>query len=122
MKNLISGLLVFGLTTQFIFSKIIDSTCVNEAKEIIRVETINPNGVTYPIKFLEEKVISIYLMESILLSDEKGVFIIAFNLPEGRFDKLHTTEVKLLHTDEKIKMYSSKKKMLYNNIFTTLLT
>ena len=110
MKKLMTGLLVFGLTTQFTFSKLIDSTCVNEAENYILLDTIDSCGISRANKFLKEQFITNFLLQSIKLNNEKDVFFMPSTLPEGHFDKSHTTEVKLLHTDEKIKNVCLQKK------------
>ena len=117
MKKLITGLLVFGLTTQFTISNTIGLAEANQAKKEFYLDSLNPDGVNKPNIFLEDIEITIGLMEAILNNVDDNLFNISTASPVERAIKLHTTEVELLHTDEKIKkVIFQKKKMLYNEV------
>ena len=117
MKKLITGLLVFGLTTQFTISNTIGLAEANQATKEVYLDSLNPDGVNKPNIFLEDIEITIGLMEAILNNVDDNLFNISTASPVERAIKLHTTEVELLHTDEKIKkVIFQKKKMLYNEV------
>ena len=110
MKKLITGLLVFGLTTQFTISNTIGLAEANQVKKEVYLDSLNPFGVDKPNIFLEDIEITIGLMEAILNNVDDNLFNISTASPVERAIKLHTTEVELLHTDEKIKKVIFQKK------------
>ena len=110
MKKLITGLLVFGLTTQFTISNTIGLAEANQVKKEVYLDSLNPDGVNKPNIFLEDIEITIGLMEAILNNVDDNLFNISTASPVERAIKLHTTEVELLHTDEKIKKVIFQKK------------
>ena len=114
MKKILLGLLALGLTTQFMFSQIIELSEVRIAVNYKYLDAINSEEVAVPVKMLEEKVAFYNLKDSDLYSDEYDMYTINFFIPEGKIVAAYDKDGKILRTIEKFKDIKLPKDVLYS--------
>ena len=106
MKKLMLGLLVFGLTTQFMLSQVIKPIELSEVNVSVNykyLDAIDNKEVALPVKMLEEKVAFFNLKESDLYSDEYDTYQVSFYIPEGKIVAAYDNDGKILRTIERFK-------------------
>ena len=103
MKKLILGLLVFGLTTQFMFSQIIELSEVVVSVNYKYMNAIDNKETAVPVKMLQEKVALYDVKKSELYSDEYDTYQISFYIPDGKIVAAYDKDGKIIRTIEKIK-------------------
>ncbi len=103
MKKLLIGLLVFGLTTQFMFSQVIELSEVNVTVNYKYLDAIDSKEVAVPVKMLEEQVAFYNLKESDLYSDQYDTYQVSFFIPQGKIVAAYDSDGKILRTIERFK-------------------
>ena len=101
MKKLIIGLLVFGLTTQFMFSQIIELSEVVVSVNYKYLNAIDNEQTAIPVKMLQEKVALYDVKESELYSDEYDTYTVSFFIPDGKIVAAYDKDGKIIRTIEK---------------------
>lgn len=103
MKKLIIGLLVFGLTTQFMFSQIIELSEVIVSVNYKYLNAIDNEETAVPVKMLQEKVALYDVKKSELYSDEYDTYTVSFFIPDGKIVAAYDKDGKIIRTIEKFK-------------------
>ncbi len=106
MKKLITGLLIFGLATQFMYSQVVKPIELSEVNVSVNykyLDAIDNKEVALPVRMLEEKVAFFNLKESDLYSDEYDTYQVSFYIPEGRIVAAYDSDGKILRTIERFK-------------------
>ena len=106
MKKLITGLLIFGLATQFMYSQVVKPIELSEVNVSVNykyLDAIDNKEVAVPVRMLEEKVAFFNLKESDLYSDEYDTYQVSFYIPEGRIVAAYDSDGKILRTIERFK-------------------
>ena len=103
MKKLIIGLLVFGLTTQFMFSQIIKLSEVVVSVNYKYLNATDNKETAIPVKMLQEKVALYDVKKSELYSDEYDTYTVSFYIPDGKIVVAYDSNGKIIRTIEKFK-------------------
>lgn len=103
MKKLIIGLLIFGLTTQFMFSQIIELSEVVVSVNYKYLNAIDNEETAVPVKILQEKVALYDVKKSELYSDEYDTYTVSFFIPDGKIVAAYDSDGKIIRTIEKFK-------------------
>ena len=103
MKKLLIGLLVFGLTTQFMFSQEIELAEVRLDVNYKYLDAIESQDVAVPVKILEKKVAFYDVKNSDVYSEEFDKFHVTFIIPEGQIVAAYDKDGKILRTIERFK-------------------
>lgn len=103
MKKLLIGLLVFGLTTQFMFAQIIELSEVTVSVNYKYLDAIDSEEAAIPVQMLREKVAFYNLKESELYSDEFDTYAVSFYIPEGKIVAAYDDKGRILRTIERFK-------------------
>ncbi len=113
MKKILLGLLALGLTTQFMFSQIIELSEVRIAVNYKYLDAMDSEEVAVPVKMLRDKVAFYNVKESDLYSDEYDYYTINFFIPEGRIVAAYDQDGKILRTIEKFNNVKLPEDVLY---------
>ncbi len=97
------GLLVFGFTTQFMFSQIIELPDVYLDVNYKYLNAIDSEDVAISVKKIEEEVAFYNLKESDFYSDEYDTYQVSFFIPEGKIVAAYNADGEILRTFEKFK-------------------
>ena len=103
MKKLIIGLLVFGLTTQFMFSQITELSEVVVSVNYKYLNAIDNQETAVPVKMLQEKVALYDVKKSELYRDEYDTYTVSFFIPDGKIVAAYDKDGKIMRTIEKFK-------------------
>ncbi len=103
MKKLIIGLLVFGLTTQFMFSQIIELSEVVVSVNYKYLNAIDNQETAVPVKMLQEKVALYDVKKSELYRDDYDTYTVSFFIPDGKIVAAYDNDGKIMRTIEKFK-------------------
>ena len=110
MKKLLIGLLVFGLTTQFMFSQVVELAEVHLDVNYKYLNAIESQDVAVPVKNLEKKVAFYDLKASAVYNDPHdsyqdvyGTYRVQFAIPEGTILAIYDKEGKITRTIERFK-------------------
>lgn len=103
MKKLILGLLVFGLTTQFMFSQIIELSEVTVSVNYKYLNATDNLETAVPVKMLQEKVAFYDIKKHDLYSDEYDTYTVSFYIPDGKIVAAYDNDGKIMRTIEKFK-------------------
>ena len=103
MKKLLIGLLVFGLTTQFMFAQIIELSEVVVSVNYKYLDATDSEEVAVPVQMLREQVAFYNLKESDLYSDEFDTYAVSFYIPEGKIVAAYDNHGRILRTIERFK-------------------
>lgn len=115
MKKLITGLLIFGLATQFMYSQVVKPIELSEVNVSVNykyLDAIDNKEVALPVRMLEEKVAFFNLKESDLYSDEYDTYQVSFFIPEGKIVAAYDDNGKILRTIERFKNVKLPKTVL----------
>jgi len=97
------GLLVFGLTTQFMFSQIIELSEVVVSVNYKYLNAIDNEVTPVSVKMLQEKVALYDVKKSELYRDEYDTYTVSFFIPDGRIVAAYDSDGKIIRTIEKFK-------------------
>ena len=103
MKKFLLGLLVVGLTTQFMFAQIIELSEVVVSVNYKYLDAIDSEEAAVPVQMLREKVAFYNLKESDLYSDEFDTYAVSFYIPEGKIVAAYDNNGRILRTIERFK-------------------
>lgn len=103
MKKLLIGLLVLGLTTQFMFAQIIELSEVVVSVNYKYLDATDSEEVAVPVQMLREQVAFYNLKESDLYSDEFDTYAVSFYIPEGKIVAAYDNHGRILRTIERFK-------------------
>ncbi len=103
MKKLIIGLLVFGLTTQFMFSQITELSEVVVSVNYKYLNAIDNQETAVPVKMLQEKVALYDVKKSELYRDEYDTYTVSFFIPDGKIVAAYDKDGKIMRTIERFK-------------------
>ena len=103
MKKVILGLLVFGFTTQFMFSQEIELSEVYLDVNYKYLEAIESEDVAETVKMLEKEVAFYDLKNTKLYDDNYEAYRVSFIIPEGKISATYNHEGKILRTVERFK-------------------
>ena len=95
------GLLVFGLTTQCMFSQEIELSEVRLDSNYKYLDAIDSKETPLSVKELEEEVAFYNLKESDLYSDEYDGYKVSFYIPKGSIVATYDKDGKILRTIER---------------------
>lgn len=112
MKKLIIGLLVFGLTTQFMLSQIIELPEINVSVNYKYLDATDSEEVAVPVQLLREKVAFYNLKESELYNDEYDTYAVSFYIPEGKIVAAYNKDGRIIRTIERFKDVKLPKSVL----------
>ena len=103
MKNLIIGLIVFGLTTQ-VFSQVVQLPEVEIAAVNYKyLNAVGSDEVDISVKSLQEKVAQYDLKKTDLYDDDYDMYTVSFYIPEGKILAAYDKNGELLRTIERFK-------------------
>ncbi len=100
MKKLMLGLLVFGLTTQSMFSQEIELSEVHLDVNYKYLDAISSEVVPIPVKMLEEEVAFYNVKESEVYNDEIDTYEVSFVIPKGKIVAEYDKDGKIIKTFE----------------------
>ena len=103
MKKLMLGLLVFGLTTQFMNSQEIELSEVRIDVNYKYLDAIDSKEVALSVRKLEEEVAFYNLKESDLYNDEYETYKVSFYIPKGMIIAAYDKNGKITRTIERFK-------------------
>lgn len=112
MKKLILGLLVFGLTTQFMFSQIVELPEVRLDVNYKYLDATESEEVAISVRMLEEEVANFDLKESNLYDEDFETYKVSFFIPEGKIVAAYDKDGTILHTIEKFENIKLPKSIL----------
>ena len=101
MKKLLLGLLVFGFTTQFMFSQIIELPDVHLDVNYKYLNAIDSEDVEVAVKMLEEEVAFYDVKESPFYDDNIDTYRVSFFIPKGKIVAAYDEDGKILRTFER---------------------
>ncbi len=101
MKKLMLGLLVFGFTTQFMFSQVIKLSEVHLDVNYKYLDATTSEELAQPVQMLEEEVAFYNLKESDLYSYEHDTYHVSFFIPEGKIVAAYNADGEILRTVER---------------------
>ncbi len=101
MKKLMLGLLVFGFTTQCMFSQEIELPAVYLDYNYKYLDATSSEVASVPVKMLEEEAAFYNLKESDVYNDEYDTFQVSFVIPEGKIVAVYDKDGKILKTIER---------------------
>ncbi len=97
------GLLVFGFTTQFMFSQVIELSEVRVDVNYKYLDAITSEQVALPVEMLEEEVAFYNIKESAVYNDEYDTFQVSFVIPEGKIVAAYDKDGEITRTIERFK-------------------
>ncbi len=101
MKKLLLGLLVFGFTTQFMFSQEIELAEVHLDVNYKYLEAIDSKHTPIDVKNLEKEAAFYNIKEADVYSDEYDNYRVYFYIPKGSIFANYDSNGKILQTIER---------------------
>ena len=112
MKKIITGLLVFVLATQFVFTQIIELPEVEVAVNYKYINAISSEELAESVIILEEEVATFNLKDSKFYRDNYDKYTVKFFIPEGKIVAAYDKDGKIIRTIEKFKNIKLPKTIL----------
>ena len=102
MKKLLIGLLVFGFTTQFMYSQVVELPEVNVDVNYKYLNAIESQDVAVPVRNLEKEV-AFYNLKGSEAPNVYDLYPVTFVIPQGKIVAFYDKDGKINRTIERFK-------------------